>query len=228
MTGPVNRRWKTLLVVAVLGLGGLASGRLLAACERGSGSSDRGAAADVPPTGAGVSVPVGPPSPEQALGDGGAYPSSEVRGSPGLGPPPRVIPRAAGEWQGMLVDVTFPQVCSRSSQCGLALACKSNGFCGACASDSDCAAGEKCVLDRCLLASNVSCRTHADCPEGNLCILSGFTPGGRANRDMRSYCNPSWGGTKQVVQSSNPDAANWDPAPPLPVSAEKLRDSLHR
>ncbi len=127
----------------------------------------------------------------------------------------------------MLVDVTFPQVCSASSNCGLALACKEDGFCGPCESDAECAAGERCVLDHCLLAENVHCASRRQCAADELCILSGYTPVGRANAEMRSFCNPSSGGQEQVeMDAIETESEHWDPAPPTPVSPQELLDSL--
>jgi len=161
--------------------------------------------------------------PQPVQGDAGVQTGGGS--SPGLGPPPRVHPRPGDEWQGMLVDVTFRQVCPDSSVCGLALACKADGLCGPCGSDAECVEGERCVLDHCLLADNVTCRSRTDCGEDELCILSGYTPLGRANGDMRSYCNAASGGQEQV-EGDGSEAQDWEPAAPVPVPPEVLLDSL--
>ncbi len=103
-------------------------------------------------------------------------------------------PRDPDEWQGMLVDICLRATCDEPARCGLALACV-GGYCGPCAEDSDCATGEACVLDHCVLSDNVACRSSRDCEGDALCILSGSTGGAaRGNEDMTAYCNPSGGG----------------------------------
>src|SRR6185436_8679601 len=53
---------------------------------------------------------------------------------------PQYHPRAADKWQGMLVDVSTPQWCERTDQCGLALSCRSNK-CLPCQQAADCNGG---------------------------------------------------------------------------------------
>jgi hypothetical protein len=90
----------------------------------------------------------------------------------------------------MLVDLSMQQVyCEDSEQCGQGMACVGqDGGCGPCSGDSDCASGEVCVLDHCLLEQNVECRSYTDCPEGYQCILSGLSADPRGNGEMRAYC----------------------------------------
>jgi hypothetical protein len=107
--------------------------------------------------------------------------------------PPRWKERTAGEWQGMLVDLNATPYCEESSLCGLARSCKNN-TCTFCERDSECASGEFCVMDHCLLSSLVECRKKSDCGERGACILSGYSSGPRGNQDMKSYCIDLAGG----------------------------------
>jgi hypothetical protein len=145
-------------------------------------------------------------------------------------------PRPAHEWQGMRVDLSQRQYCEASSYCGFALACLGDQQCGPCQRDDQCAAGEACVLDHCVVAANVGCRTRADCAgagDDAMCVLSGLTGGEpRGNGEMRSFCRSSSGGTPQ--DESAPDArraarlaeaAAQQPVAP-PVSARDLRARL--
>ena len=109
---------------------------------------------------------------------------------PGAGPSLEHAPRDPAEWQGMLVNTTFQALCDTSSRCGLAMACDA-GRCGACARDSDCATGEVCSLQHCVLSSLAACRSRADCPTGELCLLTGYASDPRGNGDMRAYCSGS-------------------------------------
>ena len=114
-------------------------------------------------------------------------------------------PRDKDEWQGMLVNTAVEQYCEASNYCGLALACNEQNVCGACSRDSDCASGEACVLDHCVVQEKVACRTRHDCThlgEDALCLLSGLTGGDtRGNADMTSYCQLPVGGQEQVVDA---------------------------
>jgi hypothetical protein len=142
----------------------------------------------------------------------------------------------------MRVDLSQRQYCEASSYCGFALACLGDQQCGACQRDEQCASGEACVLDHCVVAANVGCRTRADCAgagagpgagDDAMCVLSGLTGGEpRGNGEMRSFCRSSSGGTPQ--DESAPDArraarlaaaAAQQPVAP-PVSAGDLRARL--
>ena len=113
---------------------------------------------------------------------------------------PRYHPRASGEWQGMLVNMTLRAACDASWRCGLAMACKADGRCGPCERDTECADGEVCVLDHCLRRELASCHTTRDCTErGTPCILTGYSVGARGNSEMRSLCQSSSGGRTQVA-----------------------------
>ncbi len=183
-------------------------------------------------------------SPAPAPGPAGAAPAAIPRPElPSLAPAGVAVaaadvlhPRPAHEWQGMRVDLSQRQYCEASSYCGLALACLGDQRCGPCQRDDQCAAGEVCVLDHCVLAANAGCRTRAECGgagDDAMCVLSGLTGGEpRGNAAMRSYCRSSWGGTPQ--DESAPDArraarlaeaAAQQPVAP-PVSARDLRARL--
>lgn len=115
--------------------------------------------------------------------------------APGESPSPSFAPRDASEWQGMLVNMAFQALCDVSERCGLAMACH-EGKCGPCSLDDDCGTGENCVLQHCLLASQVTCRSQRECPLEEVCMLSGISEDVRGNREMRSFCS----GSAQVVE----------------------------
>jgi hypothetical protein len=134
--------------------------------------------------------------------------------------------RAPDEWQGMQIDSAEQPMCEASERCGLATACVT-GRCGACRTDADCASGEACVLEHCLLATRIECRLRADCSEGELCVLSGISADARGNSEMRAYCQ----GRIDIVQSrqaydDNQQARVGVPAPPRPVTPQGLLDGL--
>ena len=113
---------------------------------------------------------------------------------------PLWLSRPASEWQGMRIDLSATPYCEQSALCGLARACVNN-VCTACGGDFDCASGEACVMDHCLLQSLVECRLTKDCTAGSTCIMSGYSEGPRGNADMRSLCVDPRGGasTKPIV-----------------------------
>ena len=112
-------------------------------------------------------------------------PQSEVERALG---PPRWHPRPDKEWQGMLVNLNVQPPCDAPGLCGSALACK-NGRCAPCEFDAECAPGESCVLDHCLLSANVRCRHTAECEPRSTCVLSGYSSGARGNADMRAIAS---------------------------------------
>jgi hypothetical protein len=127
----------------------------------------------------------------------------------------------------MQIDPGEQAMCEASERCGLATACVT-GRCGACRFDAECASGEACVLEHCVLAARVACRGRADCGEGELCVLSGISADARGNSDMRAYCQ---GHGIDVVQSreaydDNLRARVGVPAPPRPVTPQGLLDAL--
>ena len=100
---------------------------------------------------------------------------------------PVLHPRDPMEWQGRRVDVSRRAVCRDATTCGLALACL-EGLCGPCTTDADCASGESCVLDHCLLPRLVSCRSRIDC-HGGYCVLQDEgEANARGNQGLRAVC----------------------------------------
>jgi hypothetical protein len=136
--------------------------------------------------------------------------------SSSIAPPSVYHPRDPKEWQGMLVDLTVMPPCVVSSDCGLAMACQ-GGKCGPCEIDAECARGEVCVLDHCVMEGKATCRSVKDCQEDELCILSGYDATPRSNQEMRSYCNPNTGGREEKPE----DAAKESSMDGLVPAAEK-------
>jgi hypothetical protein len=130
-----------------------------------------------------------------SLPDGHSFPSPKREELTGL------HPRAQGEWQGMRVDLSVHPDCTESARCGLARACRA-GMCLPCLADPDCASGELCVLDHCILSGNVDCRSKDDCETGDVCILTGFSTDPRNNAATRAICGKSF----------KAPARNWKPA----------------
>ncbi|MCB9649703.1 MAG: hypothetical protein H6730_24360 [Deltaproteobacteria bacterium] len=141
--------------------------------------------------------------------------AADAEATPGLLPPPRFHPRAAEEWQGMKVDLSLQPPCMESFHCGQAMACNvAEHRCGPCEVDADCGSGEACVLDHCVLDSNVSCRHRADCGEDALCVLSGLSAGVRGNAEMRAYCQSNTLGTPEEAPTAEHDSSATHPAEP--------------
>lgn len=142
-------------------------------------------------------------------------------------PEPKLHPRAESEWQGMLVDTSLQAICEGENSCGLAMACVDNR-CGPCSSDSQCGAGEVCVLDHCLVAEQSTCRTASDCGTGELCVLNGYSNDPRGNQQTRSYCQASKSG-KQQSKEQVINAEIDEPGPEVmerPVSMDQLHDAI--
>ena len=133
----------------------------------------------------------------------------------GIGPQSIYHPRAANEWQGMLVDISVSVSCESTSFCGLAASCR-DGKCGPCVSDEHCLAGEACVLDHCVLASMVGCRSRVDCDPEHLCILTGYSAGPRGNDDLRAICSSESGGREQPLETEVRETVPDDPIPVRP------------
>jgi hypothetical protein len=137
-------------------------------------------------------------------------------------PPSAVTPEPAasstrgGEWEGMPIDRSSAPYCEASERCGLARACVES-VCTACGADRDCATGEACVLEHCVLTRLAECRSRADCPAGDLCILSGYSPDPRGNADMRASCASPRSGT-----ATRPDV----PMPPVDPRTSLPHDAL--
>jgi hypothetical protein len=104
--------------------------------------------------------------------------------------------RAPEDWQGMLVNLAAQPECEATERCGLARVCK-GGVCTACDADSECARGEVCVLDHCVLADRVSCRRKADCGRDAQCILNGYSFDPRGNGSMEARCVEHRSGTRR-------------------------------
>lgn len=138
---------------------------------------------------------------------------------------PRYHPRDPLEWQGMRVDVSMQANCESSKQCGLAMACHS-GTCGPCKRDDECATGEGCVLDHCLIRSRIGCRSRHDCATDELCVLSGYSADARSNRDLTARCLAAVGGTRQKPEKLTPRETV--PAKRTPVRVDEMRRDLHK
>jgi hypothetical protein len=119
--------------------------------------------------------------------------------------PTKWEPREPGEWDGMPVNADAQQICDVSASCGLARSCKA-GKCTSCVADADCVAGEGCVLQHCVKAELIGCRSFRDCPTKALCVLSGYSSLPRGNEGMKSYCNSSEGGSSPGIAPHEPPA----------------------
>ena len=106
-------------------------------------------------------------------------------------------PRDPEEWQGMRVDLSLTPLCEDSEHCGLARACL-DGRCVACTTDSDCGGEEACVLEHCVQATRMGCRSRRDCPSGERCVLTGYGTGVRGNEGMASTCLAPRGGRAET------------------------------
>jgi len=143
--------------------------------------------------------------------------------TPGAEPAPAYHPRDPAEWQGMLVDLSIHPECERSSDCGLARACR-QGHCGPCAQDAECAAGERCALDHCLPGANVRCRSRRECQSGDVCILTGLSSDPRNNAGLFAACGRDVRPPEQhwTPPPSDPEARVQNPA----VDGERLLELL--
>jgi hypothetical protein len=160
----------------------------------------------------------------EAPGSAAEARTAALAAAPRVRAAPRYHPRPAGEWQGMLVDLSLQPACDRADGCGLAMACIA-GRCGPCRVDAECAAGEVCVLDHCVPGGAAACRSAADCPAGALCVLDGYSADPRGNAAMNAACQSRSGGAsdeREPRPEPPPDAY----APPRPVSPDALRESL--
>jgi hypothetical protein len=125
----------------------------------------------------------------------------------------------------MLVNMPMRALCEGPRSCGLAAACL-DGQCGPCATDGQCGDGERCVLDHCVLAPNILCRSHRDCSgAGALCVLSGYPSDPRDNADMRAdgLVSKDGKGLPDNLQRSV-----GIPAPTPEVNAGERMDSVRR
>jgi hypothetical protein len=173
------------LTVAVAGLGVLV-GRAYFWVDEPGGSTPRVQGNERP-----ESARLGPPP--TAIPEVVRPERAPVDSPPREFPPPGFFPRPPDEWQGMLVSMVGRQLCEQTSNCGLALSCRSDGMCGPCEDDRGCGAGEACVLDHCLRANLLGCRSRKDCASagsGALCVLTGPTGNEvRGNSKTHAYCS---------------------------------------
>ena len=79
------------------------------------------------------------------------------------------------------------------------------------------------MLDHCLLAKNVNCRSRRDCNDGMLCVMSGYSPDPRGNAKLTSSCMGSSGRQTFEADDTTPTAI---PAPPPPVNSQELLSSV--
>ena len=228
MSAARGRRWTARWTARLLLGGALAAAGFLVASLRSelgdraapepaviALSSERGLAA---PSAARPALAV---SPDPAM----AQPAAPGEPAPGLAPAPVLHPRDEGEWQGMRVNTAAQALCDTSSRCGLGMACH-EGTCGPCAADDECAAGEACVLDHCVPAAQVECRSRRDCAgaaEDQLCVLSGYSPDPRGNASMMARCQATQGGApaagaEPVAVVSAPAAGGAPAAASAPAS----------
>jgi hypothetical protein len=100
------------------------------------------------------------------------------------------------------------------------------GLCGPCRQDAECADGEICILDHCLLSRNAKCRSRRECAgEEALCILSGYSADPRGNAALTAECRGPRGGQAQP-EDWRPPAGLGAPAPP--VRSVELMESVRR
>jgi hypothetical protein len=108
---------------------------------------------------------------------------------------PQYKPRPPGEWDGMLIDLAVRPPCLEIA-CGMARACI-EGLCSACQRDDQCLDGEGCVLDHCVKAERIQCRSTRQCGSNAFCVLTGYSSDVRGNADMSARCiSRASGGSK--------------------------------
>jgi hypothetical protein len=139
--------------------------------------------------------------------------------------PPSIIARPEGEWEGMPIDRARQAQCETTASCSLARSCR-GGRCGACEQSGDCLSNEGCVLQHCVRANKIGCRSRHDCARGELCILSDYSEGPRGNEDMRSFCNPFSGGREQIERPDDHPFEDHGPRIPARVEIGDLRQEL--
>ena len=206
-------RPRTAIVATLICVVGAGVGLLV---RRGAGAEAEGPAGAAAARGAdgrrGVLRLHGSPALEDAPAPSGALEPAEYH------------PRDPNEWQGMLVNTTLQPECARSEQCGLAMACI-EGRCGACRNDAQCDGGEVCVIDHCVPATQVTCRSRRDCAGSeSFCILSGYSSDPRGNDEMTAFCQEASGGREQDF--ADLELPHGVPAEPMPVQPSDLLDSL--
>jgi hypothetical protein len=135
------------------------------------------------------------------------------------------FPRPQNEWRGMRVRRNFRAACTLPDGCGQALACL-DGFCGPCRESTNCADGEVCVLDHCVLEALADCASGSECPVGNLCVLSGYSPGRRGNQTLRAFCLGPEGPSPDYVRRETDYRTPGSPAPAPPVSRRSMLEEV--
>ena len=125
--------------------------------------------------------------------------------------------RDLGEYQGRPIP-KLDIACEVASSCGRAAGCV-GGLCAPCRKDSDCAPGEACAVDNCLLPDNVKCRSRRDCPAGWLCALTEDPVTGRGNQGVRAYCDDPKVGHPQPATQSPAPLVNKGAEPAAPENA---------
>jgi hypothetical protein len=156
-----------------------------------------------------------------AAGVDDAKPPAPARNARPKPPSPNLKPRAEGEWQGMLVDLSVAPTCETTAHCSMAQVCRA-GRCLPCERDGECVVGEVCVLDHCVRKELTTCRSANDC-QGVPCVLSGYSSGARNNAETRSYCANPESGQPHVEEDGPQD----DPRPEPPL-AQRLTDRLRQ
>ena len=184
----MKKSWRTLVVLGVIVASGLVGFlvRRSPAPESGPAAPESRGIKDGKRIVKLVSTPSERDTPEPAAAQKGGRPSAPQAMRPVV-----FHPRPSDEWQGMPVDVGVRVPCEPAAGCQLSLACR-DGICGPCSTDSDCLAGERCVLDYCLQAEQTQCSSRRDCPPGELCILyrtgSDAFADPRGNKFLTSMC----------------------------------------
>lgn len=138
-----------------------------------------------------------------------------------------ITPRDSTEWQGMLIEPsTLQEECDGPTSCGMAMACK-NRRCLPCKEDTDCAFGESCAIQHCVLTSKTDCRSRSDCsdPE-DVCALSGYSSDPRGNSQMTATCLGKSGGAARTGEDRSYRSTQLQPGRPPAMRENELRDGL--
>lgn len=147
----------------------------------------------------------------------------------GDGPDGGIESRDPSEWQGMMVERDMLQAeCDGPQSCGMAMACKRHR-CLPCQEDGDCAVGESCAVQHCVLTKRAGCRSRRDCLNlEELCVLSGYSSDPRGNSEMTASCIGSTGGTSRAQGDAAYRSTQLRPrgAAPIVQQGEDLRDGL--
>ena len=93
--------------------------------------------------------------------------------------------------------------CITADDCGASNGCRS-GRCAPCHDSRDCATGELCISESCILATNASCTSDDDCLDSVRCATTSPEGGFRGNLAQRSFCLPYSGTTPNSPEESEP------------------------